>query len=182
MPLVQALPAGIDQRSADIVVEHRALRSVDRTLDDRWGRGGHRGLRAFPYSSEIRGERTSRATSGMRRRADHRVTWPSSTVKLDRRGYPTSVVVPEADMDDLRTTHGDFTASGTTRSILSLSHDLCSPRVSANKHFLAGRAGNLPTTRGCAPGAGRRTVTATATDPTLLTALMALIKPVEPVW
>ena len=48
LPLVQALHAGIEQRSADVVVDHRAIRSADRTSDDGRGCGGHRGTRAFP--------------------------------------------------------------------------------------------------------------------------------------
>jgi hypothetical protein len=60
LPLVQALHAGIDQRSADVVVEHRAMRPADRTRDDGRGCDGHRG--AVPFFVILLGSSNPRRT------------------------------------------------------------------------------------------------------------------------
>ncbi len=70
LPFVHAVLAGIDERRADIVVEHAAMRPADRTPDDGRGSDGHRRTRPFFVTrcgaSQRRKRRTSRTRSMMR--------------------------------------------------------------------------------------------------------------------
>lgn len=70
LPLVRALQAGIVQRAAHIVVEHRTVCAADRTRDSRGRHGGHR--EPVPFFAKVLRSRVgrSRTTPEMRRCMD----------------------------------------------------------------------------------------------------------------